>query len=70
MSSAQPSAEEIRLAIEDRADNSHWDNRTFKADKRGVSGIPLPQQMLGRGIRQEMDLAPLVHLEFGLTRKV
>ncbi len=46
MSSVQPSAEEIRLANEDRADTT-LDNRTFKADKRGVSGIYYPSVMLG-----------------------
>lgn len=65
MSSVQPSAEEIRLANEDRADTS-LDNRTFKADKRGVSGIYYPSVMLGAAsMDREMIYAiGKVYLEF------
>ena len=65
MSSVQPSAEEIRLANEDRADTT-LDNRTFKADKRGVSGIYYPSVMLGAASsdREMIYAIGKVYLEF------
>lgn len=48
LDSIKPSAEEVRLAEEDKADPT-LAQRSFKADKRGVGGIYYPSVMLGAG---------------------